>query len=139
MDDAILNILAGETVVHANPLAIVTRKYLVVRDEVRGAQEIIGFQSIRAMRKVNSTNPALLAISAGLFTIAAAAYSSHEAYEVSGAVGLIGLFFVLGYFSTRRATVLLLLEDQRIESRKGSYREAISIIRAVERMSQETA
>ncbi len=134
MDDAIVNALMGETVVHANTMATVTRNCLVVRDDVRGSQAVIGIQSIRGMRKVNFTNPALLVIAAGLFTIAAAAYSSHEGYEVSVGLGLIGLVFILSYFLTRRATVLFLLETQSIESRRGSYRDATSIIRAVERM-----
>jgi len=134
MDDAIVNSLMGETVVHANTMATVTRNCLIMRDDMRRAQAVIGIQSIQGMRKINFTNPALLVIAAGLFTIAAAAYSSHEGYEVSVSLALIGLFFLLGYFLTRRATVLFLLENQSIESRRGTYRDATSIIRAVERM-----
>jgi hypothetical protein len=134
MNDAIVSALAGETVVHANPIATVTRNCLVVRYDVRQAQAIIGLESIRGMRKVNFTNPALLVIAAGLFLIAAAAYSSHEAHEVSASLSAVGLLFLLAYFLTRRATVLFLLENQNIESKRGSYREATSIIRAVERV-----
>jgi hypothetical protein len=135
MDDALVNALMGETVVHSNPIATVTRNCLVVRYDARRAQAIISLQSIKGMRKVNFTNPALLVIAAGLFTIAAAAYSSHEGYEVSGALSAVGLLFLLSYFLTRRATVLFLLENQNIESKSGSYREATSIIRAVERLT----
>jgi hypothetical protein len=135
MDDVISNILMGETVVHKNPLATVTRNCLIVRDQIRGAQAIISFQSIRKIEKVNTTNISLLAIASGFLTIAAAAYSSHERYEVAAGIGLIGLLFVFGYFSTRRAAILFLLDDQSIKTARGSYREATSIIRAVERMT----
>ena len=136
MDDAIVNALMGETVVHANPMATVTRNCLVMRDDMRRTRAIIAIQSIKQIRKVNFTNPALLVISVGLFTIAAAAYSSHEGYEVSGTLAVIGLLFFLSYFSTRRAAVLFLLENQSIESRRGSYRDATSVIRAVKRVSR---
>jgi hypothetical protein len=137
MDDAIVNSLMGETVVHSNPIATITRNCLVVRYDARRAQAIIGLQSIHGMRKINFTNPALLVISAGLLLIAAAAYSSHEGYEVSCAMACISLLFIVGYFLTRRATVLFLLENQSIESKRGSYREATSIIRAVNRLRAE--
>jgi hypothetical protein len=134
-----LNALTGETVVHANPLGTVTSNCLVLRDETRRAQAIIGIESIKEMRRVNTTNPSFLVISAGLFTIAAGAYASHEPLQVSGIMGLIGIFFVLGYLATRRAAVLFLLEDQCIESMKGSYSDAISIMRAVRRARQPEA
>jgi len=137
MNDAIVNALMGETVVHANPIATVTRNCLIVRYDTRNAQAIIALQSIKGMRKVNFTSPALLVIAAGLFTIAAAAYASHEGYEVSGVLTAIALLFLLAYFLTRRATVLFLLENQNIESKRGSYREATSIIRAVQRLNAE--
>jgi len=138
MEDVISNILMGETIVHKNPLATVTRNCLIIRDQIRGAQAIISFQSIRRIERINTTNIALLAIASGFFTIAAAAYSSHERYEVSAGIGLLGLLFVFGYFSTRRAAILFLLDDQSIETGRGSYREATSIIRAVERMCSDT-
>jgi hypothetical protein len=124
-------------VVHANTIATVTRNCLVVRYDARRAQAIISLKSIKGMRKVNFTNPALLVIAAGLLLIAAAAYASHEGYEVSSALAAVALLFLLAYFLTRRATVLFLLENQNIESKRGSYREATSIIRAVERLSAE--
>ncbi len=136
MNEAILNALMGETVVHENPLAVVTRNCLVMRDDTRRAHTVIGLNSIKAIRKVKTTNPALLVISAGLFTIAAGAYASHEGVEVSATMGLIGLSFVGSYIGTRRAAVMLTMEDQSIETRRGTYREAASVIRAVEQMRQ---
>ncbi len=139
MPDTILDVLTGETVVHANPLATVTRNCLVVRDDVRRSHSVIGITRIRDVRQVNTTNPALLAISGGLLTIAAAAYTSHQGYEVSVPIGLLGISFILGYIGTRRAAVLFLLEDQSIESKRGSYREATSIIRAVKQVREVDA
>ncbi len=132
MQDPLLDVLSGETLVHANALATVTRNCLVVRNEHK--QAVIGIQAVREMRKQKFTNSNLLVIAAGIFTIAAAAYASHSGYEVSIALAIIGCAFVAAYFSTRRASIVFLLDDQAIESGKGTYREATSTMRAVNRI-----
>ena len=129
----------GETVVHANPLATVTRNCLIVRDEMRRTQSVINIGSIRQIQRVNTTNDPLLVIAAGLFTIAAACYSSHQGTQVSAGIALIGAFFIFAYFSTRRAAIQCVMDDQTIESRRGSYREATSILRAVKRVTESNS
>lgn len=131
MSDAIINALAGETVIHTNPLATITRNVLVVRDGLRGGRAVIAIDSIAGMRKVTTTNPGLLVISSGLFTIAAASYASKQGIEVTVALAFVGSLFVMGYLGTRRAAVLFLLGNDRLESVKGTFREATAIIRAV--------
>jgi len=137
MNDAIVNALAGETVVHANALAAVTSNCVVVRDGLMGAQVVVGIETITAVRKVTTTNPGLLVISCGLFTIAAASYVSKQGLEISVPIAIVGSLFVMGYVGTRRAAVLFLLENESIESAKGSFREATSVIRAVQRMRRD--
>jgi hypothetical protein len=131
MGDPIVHALAGETVVHANTLGAVTRNCLVVRDSLRGAQTVIAIERVLGMKKVTTTNPGLLVISCGLFTIAAASYVSKQGVEISAVIGAVGSLFVMGYVGTRRASVLFLLGNESIESVKGSFREATSMIRAV--------
>lgn len=131
MGDTIVNALAGETVVHANALGAVTRNCLVVREGARGAQMVFAIDRVTAMKKVTTTNPGLLVISSGLFTIAAASYVSKQGVEISAVIAAVGALFVMGYVGSRRASVLFLLGNESIESVKGSFREATSMIRAV--------
>ena len=131
MGDTIVNALAGETVIHTNPLGAVTRNCLVVRDRQRGAQMVIAIDRVTGMKKVTTTNPGLLVISCGLFTIAAASYVSKQGVEISAVIAAVGALFVMGYVGSRRASVLFLMESESIESVRGSFREATSMIRAV--------
>ena len=119
--------------VHRNPLATITRNVLVVRDGLRGTRSIIAIKRITGLRKVTTTNPGLLVVSCGLFTIAAASYASRQPIEVTIPIAFIGSLFVMGYIGTRRAAVLFLMGDERIESIRGSFREATSVIRSVNR------
>lgn len=133
MSDPLVNWLAGETVIHANALATVTRNVLVVRDGMRMAQTVIAIEKVTGLRKVTTTNPGFLVISCGLFTIAAASYFSKQGGNVTLPIAMVGAMFVMGYIGTRRAAVLFLMGDERIESIQGSFREATSVIRAVNR------
>ncbi len=137
MNDAIADALAGEIVLHSNALAVVTRNCVVVREGMRGARIVMSVESITGVRKVTTTNPGLLVISCGLCTIAAAAYASKQPWEVSVTIALIGSLFIMGYIGTRRAAVLFVLENENIESLKGTFREATSTIRAVERVRRK--
>lgn len=133
MNDAIVNVLAGETIVHTNALATVTRNVLVVREGRRGAQAVIGIESISGMRKVRTTRPELLVIACGLVTVAAASFVSNQGLDVALPIALVACLFVIGYLGTRRAAVLFLTNDESIETVRGSFREATSVIRAVNR------
>jgi hypothetical protein len=137
MADALLETLTGETVIHANPLATVTRNCLLIRDESRKTQVVIGIQNIRALRKVDTTHVGLLAIAGGLFTIAAAAQASHTGSEASAGIALLGIIFVLAYFSSRQAAILCLVADGSIETRRGTFQQATAILRAVKRMRDQ--
>ena len=139
MSDAFVDSLMGETVVHTNALAAVTRNFVVVRYGSGEVRTVIGNEAIRSIRKVTTTRPGLLVISCGLFTIAAASYVSKQGMDVSLAIALIGSLFVMGYVGTRRAAVLFLLENESIESVKGSFRDATSVIRAVNRVRTEAS
>jgi hypothetical protein len=133
-DDVILNALAGETLVHQNALASVTTNCVVVREALRGARVVISIDSLVGLRKLTTTHPGLLVISCGLFTIAAASYASKQGLHIAVPIGFIGMLFVMGYLGTRRAAVLFLMENESIETLRGSLREAASVIRAVERV-----
>jgi hypothetical protein len=134
MTEDLVNALSGETVVHSNALATVTRNCVVIRDGFRGAQAIISIDTITGLRKVTTTRPGLIVVSCGLFVMTAASYVSKQGWEVVGPIAVIACLFILGYIGTRRAAVLFLMEREKIESIQGSYREATSVIRAVERM-----
>jgi hypothetical protein len=131
MSDTILDALAGEKLLHSNALATVTLNYLVVREGVPGVQTVIAIERVTGIRKLTTTNPGLLVISGGLFTISAASYASKQGLQISLPIALLAALFVLGYLGTRRAAVLFLTENERIESAKGSFREATAVIRAV--------
>jgi hypothetical protein len=137
MDDVVFNALAGETLVYKNALATVTSNLVLVRDRLRGALIVVRLEHLIEVRRLTSTNPGLLVISCGILTIAAGSLASKEGLQVVVLIAVIAMLFVVGYFGTRRAAVLFLLDNESIESSEGSFREAASVIRVVERMHRE--
>jgi hypothetical protein len=138
MDDVVFNALAGETLVYKNALATVTSNLVLVRDRLRGALIVVRLEHLIEVRRLTSTNPGLLVISCGIFMIAAGSFASKEGLQVVVPIAIIAMLFVVGYFGTRRAAVLFLLDDESIQTFEGSFREAASVIRAVERMHRKT-
>jgi hypothetical protein len=137
MDDAILSAMPGQKIAFQNVLASITTDFVVVHENFPAATVVISIDSIVELRRFSTTNPGLLVISIGLLTIASAAYVAKQGLPMVIPVALIAMLFVMGYFGGRRASVLFLLENDRFETLKGSFREATSLIRVVERMHHQ--
>jgi hypothetical protein len=131
MSNAILDALPDEPVLQTNSLATVTPTVVVLRTAHGPSHIVVSVSSVHGMRRVKTTYPGLLVISAALFLIAAAAYASKQGANTAIAMAVFGLAFLIFYFGSRRASVLFALDDEKIETVQGSLREAAAVIRAV--------
>jgi|SRR5947209_552540 len=131
MANAILDALPDEPVLQSNSLATVTSSYVIVRMAQGSAHNVISVAGIDDVKRVKTTYPGLLVISAALFLIAAAAYSSKQGGNAAIPMAIFGLAFLIFYFGSRRATVLFSVYGENIETVQGSFREASALIKAV--------
>lgn len=131
MGNALLDALPDEPVLQANSIATVTRSYVVLRTANGPAQTVIALATLRDVQRVKTTYPGLLVISAGLFLIAGAAYASKQGQGAQIPAAILGLIFLTFYFGSRKASLMLLLEGETIETASGTLREAAALIKAV--------
>ncbi|HEX4772557.1 MAG TPA: hypothetical protein VH351_17115 [Bryobacteraceae bacterium] len=133
MANALLDALPDEPVLQSNSLATLTPSLVIIPTAQRSTQSIIALARVRDVRRVKTTYPGLLVISAALFLIAAAAYASKQGSGAHIPAAVLGLLFLALYFSSRKAAVAFLFEGEVIETIPGSLREATALIRAVQK------
>lgn len=129
MNDGILDVLTGESVIYSNTVATVLTGCIVVREKERGATVVISLAHITGLKKVKTTYPQLLVLSAGMLTLAAASYASKQGLETVVPMSVLAMMLASGYWGTRRAALLVLSGTDGIETLKGSFREVDSVIR----------
>jgi hypothetical protein len=131
ISNAILDALPDEPVLQSNSLATVTPTCVIVRTARGPSHNVISLASISDMRRVKTSYSGLLVISAALFLIAAAAYSSKQGANASIPMAIFALAFLIFYVGSRRASVVFNLDGETLETAQGSFREAAALIKAV--------
>jgi hypothetical protein len=85
---------------------------------------------------IKSPHPGLLVISSGLFVLAAAAFSSKEGDGAGTPLTLLGLFVLIAYAASRKASVTFILDSGAAVTVTGSVTEAIALVALVELAQQ---
>src|SRR5450631_4463425 len=123
--------ISDEQVLRPNPLASVTRNYIVVRTSDHSTT-IIPLSRVSGIRRINKRYPALLVVSIAVLVIAAAAFSSKEGAGAPLPIALIGLFLFWLYFELRKATVTLFLDSGAAETITGGLAEGKALVALIE-------
>jgi hypothetical protein len=124
--------ISDEQVLQANSLASVTRNFMVIRDSARPSWTIIPLSRLSKIELIKSPHPGLLVISSGLFVLAAAAFSSKEGDGAGTPLTLLGLFVLIAYAASRKASVTFILDSGAAVTVTGSVTEAIALVALVE-------
>jgi hypothetical protein len=124
--------ISDEKVLRPNPLASVTRNYIVVRTSDHRSTTIIPLSRVSGIRRIDKRYPALLVISIAVLVVAAAAFSSKEGAGAPLPIALIGLFLFWLYFQLRKATVTLFLDSGAAETITGSLAEGKALVALIE-------
>lgn len=131
MSNPLLDALLNEPVLQANSLGTVTPNWVAVRTAKASEKTLIALNAVLAVRRAKTTYPGLLVISAGLFLIAAAAFASKQGEGAQIPMAVLGVIFLIFYFSSQRAALVLSLEHETLETASGSPREASAILKAI--------
>lgn len=131
MPDTLIAALSGEEVLHSSSLATVATSCVVIRTATARSRTIVSLARISRLETIKTTYPALLAIAAGLFLMAAAAYYSKDGGAAQFPLGALGLFFVVAYFVSRKACVVFWMGYESVQTVNGGLRDAATLIREV--------
>jgi predicted acyltransferase len=132
MADGILDALSGEDILHSNSLGTVTDHCVVIRAANSITQTVVALSRISKVKKVTVTYPILLVIASGSLLIAAAAMRSRDGDGAGIPIAIFGLLLIVGYVLSRRASVMFVLDSERVETVLGSPGEASELVTAVE-------
>jgi hypothetical protein len=125
--------ICDEQVLKPNRLAWVTQHFLIVRNADRQNHTIIPLARLTGIDLVKTPYSGLLAIAAGVFVIAAAAFASKQGDGAAVPSALLGIFLIAGYFGTRRASISFRLDSGATETMVGTVAEATELVNLVER------
>lgn len=129
MIDAVLD----EEILHSNSLATVTRHWLIVPDVTGRSRTILSLYRLSEVQPVKIKHPWLLAVSGGLFVLAAGALCSKQSSKAAGVlIGFMGAVSLIAYFVSRRAWVEFTVGSAVTRTRGGSHNEAEDLAAAVE-------
>jgi hypothetical protein len=125
-----------EPVLQSNSLASVTRNFIVIRNSDRQSWTIIPLSRLSRIELVKSPLLGLLATSIGAFVLAAAAFSSKEGEGAGLPMTLVGLFLLIAYSTSRKASVIFILDSGAAVSVIGSVTEARALVALVKLAQQ---
>lgn len=128
----VISALADEEIIRSNALATVTTNFVVLRDSEGRSHMILSLGHISGLKKIKTSYPGLLVISAAFFLVAAAAFCSKEGYAADVPIALLGLAFVIAYVVSRRAAIGFVVGAAIVETETGGLSEAAAIIAAVQ-------
>jgi hypothetical protein len=134
--EAVKTVLAREEILHENALATVTRNFIVVRRPEKRAETIIGLRHISRVNRVETSHPGLLVIAVAVYLLAAACACSKQGGQAGIPLAVVGISFVIGYFLTRRAAVVFVVDRERSETMHGSLSEAAALVKALKKAQQ---
>jgi hypothetical protein len=125
--------ISDEEILQANRLAWVTQHFLIIRNVDRQTHTIIPLNRLAGIQVVKTPYPGLLAIAAGVFLVAAAAFASRQGDGAAIPCALLGAFLLAVYFGSRRANITFQLETGASETLAGTIGEAAALIELIER------
>jgi hypothetical protein len=131
--------ISDEQVLQPNRLAWVTQHFLIIRNVDRQTHTIIPLSCLTGIEVVKTPYPGLLAIAAGVFLVAAAAFASKQGGGAALPAFLLGAFLLAVYFGSRRANITFKLDTGAIETTSGTVGEASALIQLVERARRSVA
>ncbi len=132
MADLLLAALADGETVHSCSLATVTTTCVVIRTASARSRAIVSLGRITGMETLKTTYPAFLAVAAGFFLIAAAAYFSKDGGVAHIPLTILGAVSVVAYVVSRRSAIVFWIgRRESMESIRGGVREADHLKRAV--------
>ena len=132
--DSISLALSGEQILYSNSLGRITTDCLVLRNGDGRSTAIFSHRATSGIRTLKQSHLALLAIAFGFFFIAAAALWSKDGNGAGIPAVFLGLLFLLGYWGTQSACVVVSIGSERIQSIHGSVAEAVGLITRLELM-----
>jgi hypothetical protein len=124
--------ICDEEPLSPNRLAWVTSHFLIIRNQTQQSHTIIPLTRLVAIDVVKTPFPGLLAIAAGVFVIAAAAFASKEGDGAAVPCALLGAFLVAIYFGSRRANITFTMDSGVTEMVTGTLGDAAGLIRLIE-------
>ena len=124
--------ISDEEVLSPNHLAWVTPHFLILRNNLRQSHTIIPLIRLIGINVVKTPYSGLLAIAAGVFVIAAAAFASKQGDGAAIPCGLLGVFLLAVYFGSRRANITFTMDSGATETIVGTLGDAAALIRLIE-------
>jgi hypothetical protein len=124
--------ISDEEILQPTRLAWVTPHFLIIRNADRQNHTIIPLTRLVAIDVVKTPYSGLLAIAAGLFVIAAAAFASKQGAGAAIPFMLLGGFLLAIYFGTRRANITFKLDSGGTETISGRLAAAGALIQLIE-------
>lgn len=134
---AVTAALSDEEITLSNAMVTLMTGCIVVRNRDRQSHTVISLARISEVKVIKSSCLALLAISVGLFIVAAAALFSNEGGGAEIPAALLGALCLIGYLGSRSASIALFADSGPILSVDGKRAEAAAIAAAVQH--RETA
>lgn len=124
--------ISDEQILKPNRIAWVTQHFLILRNAERQNHTIIPLVSLMGIDLVKTPYSGLLAIAAGVFIIAAAAFTSKQGDGAAVPCALLGAFLIAVYFGSRRANITFKLDTGATETTCGTLGEATALIQLIE-------
>jgi len=119
--------ISDEEVLRPGRLAWVTPHFLILRKVERQNHVIIPLTRLASISVVKTPYPGLLAVAAGVFIVAAAAFASKQGDGAALPCALLGAFLIATYLGTRRANITFKLDTGATETLAGTVREATEL------------
>jgi hypothetical protein len=124
--------ISDEEVLQPNRMAWVTPHFLILRNVDRQNHTIIPIMRLASVDVVKTPYSGLLAVAAGIFVVAAAAFASNQGDGAALPCALLGAFLIAIYFGSRRANITFKLDTGAVATTRGPVREATALIQLVE-------
>lgn len=133
MANTVLDALAGERVLKANPLGAVTDHWIVVRPAGSQAEIVFALSRVSTVKTIKTSYPGLLVVASAALVIAAAAASSKQGAGAALPIALVGVMFAIGYLLSHKASVSFKVDGERIQTPEGAVRDASELMSAIEK------
>lgn len=132
MAKSVLDALADDEILKANPLGAVTNHWVVVRSAGQ-SETVISLSRVSTIKTIKSSYPGLLVVASAALLISAAAASSKEGAGAALPIAFLGLLFAVGYLLSRRACVSFTVGAETFRTPEGGLRDAAEFVAAVEK------
>ena len=132
MENTVLAAISGERIVQSKLSAIVTEDCVVIPSFSGQPHTILSIGCISQVKVVKTSYPSLIVISAGLFLLSAAAFSSKDGAGTGAPLGVLGLIFLFTYLLSQKARVVFLAGREVTQTVNGSFADVADVVAAVE-------